>query len=98
MVGFLNQKLFFLPLDLVSQRISKSNDPISIIDFVNSCYIQFQELHSSKNFVSERNQKGLILKIGNRRSSKHYRIYTNKKNNFLIFKSKRVDLRPEDGR
>ena len=67
----------FSRLDLVYQRISNSNDPISTIDFINSCYIQFQELHSSKNLFSERNQKGLILKIGNRRSSKHYRIYTN---------------------
>jgi hypothetical protein len=77
----------FSRLDLVYQRISKSNDPISTIDFINSCYIQFQELHSSKNLVSERNQKGLILKIGNRRSSKHYRIYTNKKNNLLRFEA-----------
>ena len=34
-------------------------------------------MNSSKNLLSERNQKGLILKIGNRRSSKHYRIYKN---------------------
>jgi hypothetical protein len=74
-------------LDLVYQRISKSNDTISTIDFINSCYIQFQELHSPKNLVSERNQKGLILKIGNRRSSKHYRIYTNQKNNLLRFEA-----------
>ena len=74
-------------LDLVYQRISKFNDPISTIDFINSCYIQFQELHSPKNLLSERNQKGLILKIGNRRSSKHYRIYTNKKNNLLRFEA-----------
>ena len=39
----------FSRLDLVYQRISKSNDPISTIDFINSCYIQFQDLHSSKN-------------------------------------------------
>ena len=77
----------FSRLDIVYQRISKSNDPISTIDFINSCYIQFQELHSSKNLLSERNQKGLILKIGNRRSSKHYRIYTNKKNNLLRFEA-----------
>ena len=44
-------------------EISKSTDPISTIDFINSCYIQFQELHPSKNLLSERNQKGLILKI-----------------------------------
>jgi hypothetical protein len=77
----------FSRLDLVYQRISKSNDSISTIDFINSCYMKFQELHSSKNLVSERNQKGLILKIGNRRSSKHYRIYTNQKNNLLRFEA-----------
>lgn len=77
----------FSRLDLVYQRISKFNDPISTIDFINSCYIQFQELHSSKNLLSERNQKGLILKIGNRRSSRHYRIYTNQKNNLLRFEA-----------
>lgn len=77
----------FSRLDLVYQRISNSNDLISTIDFINSCYIEFQELHFSKNLVSERNQKGLILKIGNRRSSKHYRIYTNQKNNFLRFEA-----------
>ena len=62
----------FSRLDVVYQRISQSNDLVSTIDFINSCYI-----HSYKNFLSERNQKGLILKIGNRRSSRHYRIYTN---------------------
>ena len=29
----------------------------------------------------------MILKIGNRRSSRHYRIYTNQKNNILRFES-----------
>lgn len=77
----------FSRLDIVYQRISKFNDPISTIDFINSCYIQFQELHSSRNLLSERNQKGLILKIGNRRSSRHYRIYTNQKNNLLRFEA-----------
>ena len=77
----------FSRLDLVYQRISKSNDRISTIDFINSCYIQSQDLHFSKNLVSERNKKGLILKIGNRRSSKHYRIYTNQKNNLLRFEA-----------
>lgn len=77
----------FSRLDVVYQRISKSNDLVSTIDFINSCYIQFQDLHSSKNLLSERNQKGLILKIGNRRSSRHYRIYTNQKNNLLRFEA-----------
>ena len=75
----------FSRLDIVYQRISKYNDPVSNIDFINSSYIEFQELHFPKNLVSERNQKGLILKIGNRRSPKHYRIYTNK--NLLRFEA-----------
>jgi hypothetical protein len=73
--------------DLVYQRTSKYKDPISNIDFINSAYIQFQQLHVSKNLLSERNQKGLILKIGNRKSSRHYRIYTNQKNNLLRFEA-----------
>ena len=77
----------FSRLDLVYQRISKFNDPISTTDFINSCYIQFQELHSSKNLLSERNKKGLVFKIGNRRSSKYYRIYTNQKKNLLRFEA-----------
>ena len=77
----------FSRLDLVYQRIFKPNDPISTINFINSCYRQFQEFHSSKNLLSERNQKGLTLKIGNRRSSKHYRIYTNQQNNLLRFEA-----------
>ena len=83
----------FSRLDLVYQRISKSNDRISTIDFINSCYIQSQQLHSSKNISSQKNKQGLLLKIGNRRSSKHYRIYTNQKNNLLRFEAEmKADL------
>lgn len=76
-------------MDIAYQRASKSNDPISSIEFRNSAYLQFQELNFSKNLVSEKNQKGLILKIGNRRSSNHYRIYTDpkNKNNILRFEA-----------
>lgn len=79
----------FSRLDIVYQRASKSNDPISSIEFRNSACLQFQELNFSKNLVSEKNQKGLILKIGNRRSSNHYRIYTDpkNKNNILRFEA-----------
>ena len=77
----------FSRLDLVYRRISKPNDPISNTEFINFSYIQFQKLYSSKKLASERNQKGLVLKIGNRRSSKHYRIYSNKKNNLLRFEA-----------
>lgn len=77
----------FSRFDLVYQRISNSNDPIYNVDFINSCYIQFQELHSYRNLLSEQNQKVLILKIGSRGSSKHYRIYKNKKNDRLRFEA-----------
>lgn len=70
-------KSSFSSLDLVCERIFKFNGLISTVNFIHSCYIEFQDLHSSKNLLSERNQKGLILKIDNRRSSRHYRIYTN---------------------
>lgn len=86
----------FSRLDLVYQRSSTSKDPISNTDFINSSYIQFQELHSSKNLLSERNQKSLILKIGNRRSSNHYRIYKNQKNNLLRFEAEMKGERIKD--
>ena len=77
----------FSRLDVVHQRISKPNDPISPKDFINSCHQQFQDLHSSKNLSSEKNKKGLVLRIGNRRSPKYYRMYTNKNNNLLRFEA-----------
>lgn len=77
----------FSRLDLVYQRISKPTDQISTPAFINSVYIQFQELHSSKNLLSEKNQKGLILKVGNRRSPRHYRIYTDQNNTLLRFEA-----------
>lgn len=74
----------FSRLDLVYQRTSKSKDPISNTDFINASYIQFQHLHPFKSLLSRRNHKGLLLKIGNRRSSRHYRIYTSQMNNDLL--------------
>lgn len=64
--------------DLVYERINKSKDKIDTKEFINSSYIQFQESHPSRNIASEKNQKGLILKIGNRKGLRHYRIYTRK--------------------
>lgn len=71
--------------DLVYQRINKSTDKIDTKEFLNSSYIQFQESHPHRNLVSERNRKGLILKIGNRKGRRHYRIYTI--NNSLRFEA-----------
>lgn len=77
----------FSRLDLVYQRFPKSDDPISNQEFINSCYLQLQELHPFKNLESKKTQKGLITKIGNRRSAKHYRIYTSQNNSILRFEA-----------
>ena len=69
--------------DLVYQRTNKSNDKINSKKFINSCFEQFLDYHPHKNLVIEKNKKGLIFKIGNRRSSRYYRLYT--KDNGLRF-------------
>jgi hypothetical protein len=73
--------------DLVYERKNKNNDKISNQEFLNSSYLEFQTLHPYKNIVSERNQKGLLLKIGNRKGRRHYRIYTANYNNSLRFEA-----------
>lgn len=73
--------------DLVYERSHKLNDKISTKEFLNSFYIQFQDLHPYKNIASERNRKGLLLKIGNRKGRRHYRVYTGHKNNALRFEA-----------
>ena len=37
--------------------------------------------------ASERNRKGFLLKIGNRKGRRHYRVYTAHKKNSLIFEA-----------
>jgi hypothetical protein len=73
--------------DLVYQRPNKPNDKIDNKEFINSSYLQFQRSHPNRKLVSERSMKGLVLKIGNRKSTRNYRIYTNKKNNSLRFEA-----------
>lgn len=73
--------------DLVYRRISKSNDLISPRDFINFSYFESQEVHPSKNIKAEKKQDGLILKIGHRSNEKHYRVYSNPKNNLLRFEA-----------
>ena len=73
--------------DLVYERRNKSTDKSTIKEFLNSSYIQCQELHPYKKLVSERNKKGLLLKIGNRKGRRHYRIYKGQKNNSLRFEA-----------
>ena len=60
-------------------------------EFLNSSYIQFQESHPYRNLGSERNRKGLILKIGNRKGRRHYRIY-NVKNSLRFEAELKGDL------
>lgn len=69
--------------DIYYDRLNQLNDKIDSKKFINSCFQQFQEYHPQKNFVVEKNKKGLLFKIGNRRSARHYRLYT--KDNFLRF-------------
>jgi DNA relaxase NicK len=57
---------------------------IKLIVRINSCFEQFLDCHPQKNLIIEKIKKvGLIFKIGNRRSSKYYRLYT--KDNGLRF-------------
>lgn len=71
--------------DFVYQRINKPIDKIVTKKFLNSFYIQFQKSHPYRNFISERNQKGFILKISNRDGRRNYSIYT--RNNSLSFEA-----------
>lgn len=70
-------------LDLVYQRKNLSIDKTTVTEFINSSFIEFQTDHPRKNLQVEKNQKGLVFKIGSRKSQKYYRLYT--KNNFLRF-------------
>jgi hypothetical protein len=52
-------------------------------EFINSSFLEFQKHHSRKNLQIEKNQKGLVFKIGSRKSQKYYHLYT--KDDFLRF-------------
>jgi hypothetical protein len=73
--------------DLVYERINKSTDKIATKKFINASYTQFQEVHSYRNLLSERNRKGLLLKVGNRKGRRYYRVYTGHQNNSLRFEA-----------
>ena len=73
--------------DLVYERINKSTDKIATKKFINSSYTQFQEVHPYRNLLSERNRKGLLLKVGNRKGRRYYRVYTGHQNNSLRFEA-----------
>ena len=60
---------------------SRKNDKISVTNFLENCHRKLKE--TNKNVIFEKNKKGLILKIGNRKSNQYFRIYEEK--NFLKF-------------
>lgn len=69
--------------DICYDRFNQFTDRINCKEFINYCFQEFQISHPSTNLVVEKNQEGLVFKIGHRRSEKYYRLYT--KNNFLRF-------------
>jgi hypothetical protein len=73
--------------DLVYERRNKPTDKISATEFINSSFVEFQDLHPFKNLLAERNRKGLLFKIGHRKGRRHYRIYTGKHPNSLRFEA-----------
>ena len=62
-------------------RKNKTDDKISVRQFLQNC--QTKLMQTNKNISLEKNSKGLILKIGTRRSNNYSRIYQGK--NFLKF-------------
>ena len=67
--------------DLNYARKNKTDDKISVRQFLQNC--QTKLMQTNKNISLEENSKGLILKIGTRRSNNYSRIYQGK--NFLKF-------------
>ena len=70
-------------IDIYYDRRNQSKDKIHSQEFINSSFLEFQHSHSRKNLQVEKNKKGLVFKIGSRKSPKYYRLYT--KDNFLRF-------------
>ena len=74
-------------MDLVYERKNQPTDKVSAKEFINSSFVEFQDLHPFKNLLAERNQKGLLFKIGHRKGRRHYRIYTVHKKDSLRFEA-----------
>jgi hypothetical protein len=68
-------------LDINYSRKNKISDKTSVIDFFEKCHRKLNE--TNKNVSLQKNIKGLILKIGNRKSNHYSRIYQGK--DFLKF-------------
>jgi len=67
--------------DLYFSRKNKIEDKISVREFFDNCKTKLAQ--TNKNISSEKNSKGLILKLGSRRSNHFSRIYQT--NHFLRF-------------
>lgn len=62
--------------DLYYSRDNIKKDKISVQEFFENCHQKCKQ--TNKNVIFEKNIKGLILKIGNRRSNHYFRIYQEK--------------------
>jgi hypothetical protein len=62
--------------DIYYSRKNKINDKISVTNFFENCHRKLKQ--TNKNVIFEKNKKGLILKIGNRKSNQYFRIYQGK--------------------
>jgi len=62
--------------DIYYSRENNKQDKISSADFLENCYNKIRQ--TTKNVTLEKNRRGLILKIGNRKSNNYSRIYQEK--------------------
>lgn len=62
--------------DIYYSRENNKQDKVSSADFLENCYKKIKQ--TSKNVTLEKNRRGLILKIGNRKSNNYSRIYKEK--------------------
>lgn len=73
----------FNRVDLYYSRTNKTDDKISVREFFENCHKQLTQ--TNKNLSFDKNSKGLILKIGNRKSNYYFRIYQSQKKDSLKF-------------
>ena len=59
--------------DLYYSRKNKTNDKISVTDFLENCHRKLKQTNKHVSF--DKNFKGLVLKIGSRRSNHYSQIY-----------------------
>ena len=69
--------------DIYYSRNHKQGDKISVRYFFENSHKKL--LKTNKNVSYEKNSKGLILKIGNRKSNHYFRIYQSQKKDSLKF-------------